>query len=195
MSADLPLIHAALDAPIVFHGGRAVSARELIATADALAARLPPVSHIVNLCENRYHFALLWTAACRRAQVTLLPPSQASGVLADLAMAYPNQHAFDDESLADLLRDLRRGNVDALLDDLPDGWRIPAERVVALTFTKCWAAEARTWSPPYPLSMSTVWRYRSLRRSWPDALFMTASRFFLRMCVPHSAPCRRLARS
>lgn len=135
MPADLPLIHAALDAPIVFHGGRAVSARELIATADALAARLPPVSHIVNLCENRYHFALLWTAACRRKQVTLLPPSQASGVLADLAMAYPNQHAFDDESLADLLRDLRRGNVDALLDDLPDGWGIPAESVVALTFT------------------------------------------------------------
>jgi acyl-coenzyme A synthetase/AMP-(fatty) acid ligase len=83
----------------------------------------------VNLCENRYHFALAWAAACLRSQVTLLPPNQARGVMDDLAATYPRQHTVDDARIAGVLESM---NVDAAssLD-----WQMPADRVVALTFT------------------------------------------------------------
>lgn len=132
MAADLPLVQvASLGSPIAFHGGRGIPAREFIATAEGLATELPDVSHIVNLCENRYRFALLWTAACLRGQITLLPPSQAPGVLADLAIAYPNQQSFDDESLAGVIGRIRLADVSALVDN----WYVPPDRIVALTFT------------------------------------------------------------
>jgi acyl-coenzyme A synthetase/AMP-(fatty) acid ligase len=132
MSADLPLLRTeSLDAPIAFHRGRAVAAREFIGIAEKFAAELPAVPHLVNLCENRFHFALAWTAACLREQLTLLPPSQAPGVLADLATAYPNQHTINDDSVTGFLDRASPRHVSAL----PDRWQIAAERIVALTFT------------------------------------------------------------
>lgn len=132
MSDELPLLQtASLDATVVFRAGRPIPAREFIGAAEALAANLPDVAHIVNLCENRFHFALLWTAACLRSQLTLLPPSQAPGVLAELAKAYPDQHTFNDEALAEVIsRTSAR-----LASGVSGRWRIPADRRVALTFT------------------------------------------------------------
>ncbi len=146
MSAALPLLQtASLDATVVFRAGRAIPASEFIGVAEALAANLPDVAHIVNLCENRFHFALLWAAACVRAKLTLLPPSQAPGVLADLATAYPDQHTFNDEALADLISRTRARSASALAER----WYIPADRVVALTFTSGSTgmpqAHAKTW--------------------------------------------------
>jgi acyl-coenzyme A synthetase/AMP-(fatty) acid ligase len=130
MPADLPLVQAdSLDAPVVFHDGRAIAAREFLQSAQALAAALADVPHVVNLCENRDHFALLWTAACIRGQLTLLPPSQAPGVLAELATTYPLQVRYDDAAVAALLAQTAHG------DDEPQVPHIPADRIVALTFT------------------------------------------------------------
>lgn len=146
MSAALPLLHtASLDATVVFRAGRAIPAHEFIGAAEAVAANLPDVAHIVNLCENRFHFALLWAAASLRSQLTLLPPSQAPGVLADLAASYPDQHTFNDEALADVISRTRARSAAAL----SDRWYIPADRVVALTFTSGSTgmpqAHAKTW--------------------------------------------------
>jgi acyl-coenzyme A synthetase/AMP-(fatty) acid ligase len=132
MPAELPLLQTSnIDAPIAFHAGRTIRAREFIAAAEALARVLPACAHVVNLCENRYHFALAWTAAALRTQLTLLPPSQASGVLADLATTYPDQHTLDDVALDTFLRSTPIPTADAL----PTEWKIPEDRVVALTFT------------------------------------------------------------
>ncbi len=132
MPDALPLLDVtSLDAPVVFYGGRAVSAREFIGLAEAVAGQLPAAAHTVNLCENRFHFALLWAAACCRGQVTLLPPSQAAGVLADLAASYPNQHVVTDEMIAQQLPTLTPRQIDAY----PETWHIPGDRIVALTFT------------------------------------------------------------
>jgi acyl-coenzyme A synthetase/AMP-(fatty) acid ligase len=130
MPADLPLVQAAsLDSPVVIHDGRAIAAGEFLQTARALAAALADAPHVVNLCENRYHFALLWVAACVRGQLTLLPPSQAPGVLAELATTYPQQQVYDDAAVEVLLRQLPRDGGG------PEMSYIPADRIVALTFT------------------------------------------------------------
>jgi acyl-coenzyme A synthetase/AMP-(fatty) acid ligase len=146
MSADLlPLLQTtSLEQPLAMYRGRMVSARQFIADAQTLAARFPVATHVVNLCENRYHFALAWAAACVRAQLTLLPPNKAAGVLEELATTYPQQHAIDDAQFAAFTHAADDG-----IDQLPAEWRIPSERVVALTFTSGSTgmpqAHAKTW--------------------------------------------------
>jgi acyl-coenzyme A synthetase/AMP-(fatty) acid ligase len=132
MPPDLPLIRtAALAAPLATYRDRTVTTGEFIGAAEAFAASLPGSQHLVNLCENRYHFAIAWTAASLRSQLTLLPPSKASGVLADLAESYPSQHTVDDDAVARFLD--TASFVSATV--LPPHWHIPGDRIVALTFT------------------------------------------------------------
>lgn len=120
-----------LDATIATYCGRRIAAREFIADAAMFAAELPDVPNIVNLCENRYHFALTWAAACLRSQLTLLPPSSAPGVLSELADRYPRQYMCTDAIVATFLANRAPESASAL----PEKWWIPADRVVALTFT------------------------------------------------------------
>ena len=146
MAERIPLLqHAPLGAPFAWYRGRIVTVRQFIADAEALATKFPYADHVVNLCENRYHFALAWAAACLRGQLTLLPPSQAAGVLEELAKSYPQQHTIDDAMLGRTF-----GHADAnTLAELPEAWHIPADRVVALTFTSGSTgmpqAHAKTW--------------------------------------------------
>jgi acyl-coenzyme A synthetase/AMP-(fatty) acid ligase len=63
--------------------------------------------------------------------VTLLPPNQARGVLDDLAAAYPHQHTVDDARIAELLEGVNA----ATTGQLTERWQVPADRIVALTFT------------------------------------------------------------
>lgn len=149
MSDDLPLLNIrTIEAPVAMYRGQWISAGRFISDAQSLAAQFPSLEYVVNLCENRYHFALAWAAACLRSQLTLLPPNQARGVLEELATTYPNQHTIDDARIESLLR------ADTLpAPALPDHWRIPAGRVVALTFTS-----GSTGMPQsHPKTWRTLW--------------------------------------
>jgi acyl-coenzyme A synthetase/AMP-(fatty) acid ligase len=133
MPAELiPLLQATtLDAPIAIYRGQMISARQFIADAHALATTLPDAEHVVNLCENRYHFALGFAAACLRQQLTLLPPSRAQGVLAELAHIYSSQHTIDDSRFGPTFKHSIARQIDKQSSD----WLLDADRVVALTFT------------------------------------------------------------
>lgn len=77
---------------LAWRGGHAISAGEFLQAAHALAKRLPPRRHMLNLCEDRYHFLLGFAAALIAKQITLLPPSSATAVVrqvyADHAQSY-----------------------------------------------------------------------------------------------------------
>lgn len=62
----------------------------------ALAARLPAHRYVINLCADRYRFAVGLAAALCRQQVSLLPPSDVAGVLEALAATYPDLYALTD---------------------------------------------------------------------------------------------------
>lgn len=131
MTSALPLLQVeSLDAPLANYRGRRIVAAEFVAQAEALAAALPARKHLVNLCENRYHFALVWAAACLREQLTLLPPSQAQGILDELKNNYPDQHTLDDDSITQFL-----SQPVAPVASLSMRWQLPGDRIVALTFT------------------------------------------------------------
>ena len=73
-----------LSAPLAWCNGSAVSAASFIAEAHALAATLPERGRAVNLCQDRYHFALGLAAALLRGHVSLMPPNALPDTLRSL---------------------------------------------------------------------------------------------------------------
>jgi acyl-coenzyme A synthetase/AMP-(fatty) acid ligase len=125
----LPLLAIdALGARIAYYDDAPVAAGQFVAHAQHLAQALPPTAYAINLAGNRYHFLLGCVAAWLRNQVTLLPPSQATGVIAELQRDHPDHHVIDDASVA---RHLSSRESAAPTHD----WQLPADRVVAIAFT------------------------------------------------------------
>ncbi len=72
----MPLLAATdLASALAWRGGAAISAGQFIAEATALAERLPASGRPLNLCQDRYHFALGLAAALLRGQTSLMPPN------------------------------------------------------------------------------------------------------------------------
>lgn len=72
----LPLLAARdLAAPLAWRHGRPVSAAQFLGDAHTLAQRLPARGQPINLCQDRYHFALGLAAALLRGQTSLMPPN------------------------------------------------------------------------------------------------------------------------
>ncbi|MDR9437178.1 MAG: AMP-binding protein [Thiohalophilus sp.] len=105
MSQQLPLTTHPPEAIIAWHHGQAISTREFLAQAQALAQRLPEASHAVNLCEDRYAFLLAFAALLIRGQVCLLPPNRATEVVHAVAMDYPGSYCLVDQPRAELALD------------------------------------------------------------------------------------------
>lgn len=71
-------------APLAWRHGVAISAAQFIGEAQALAATLPAHGRPVNLCQDRYHFALALAAALLRGQTSLMPPNALPDTLRQL---------------------------------------------------------------------------------------------------------------
>jgi acyl-coenzyme A synthetase/AMP-(fatty) acid ligase len=89
-----------LSAPLaVDASGAVVTASRFLADIQALSARLPDAGYIVNLCVDRYRFAVGFFAALLRQQITLLPSSEAAAPMAALLTAYPDIFFLSDRSI------------------------------------------------------------------------------------------------
>jgi acyl-coenzyme A synthetase/AMP-(fatty) acid ligase len=81
---------------VAWRGAQGVTQAQFLGDVRALADRLPEASHALNLCEDRYHFMTAFAAVCLRGQTNLLPPSQAAGVISEIADRYPGCYAVGD---------------------------------------------------------------------------------------------------
>lgn len=89
MSA-LPLISdRGLDDVLAWRAHGPVRVREFLAHAQALAAVLPPGGWLLNMCEDRYHFAVGFAAGLLAGKVSLQPSSQSPETLQRLAGEHP----------------------------------------------------------------------------------------------------------
>jgi acyl-coenzyme A synthetase/AMP-(fatty) acid ligase len=155
-TAGVPLVapRAAADA-FAWSGGARRSVGDFLAEVAALAERLPGRAHVVNLCIDRYRFAVAFAAALVRGQVSLLPPSRAPEFLLRLAEQYPDLCALADEAVGwcplETVRYPER--LDAAPGERPVP-ALPAAQVAAIAFTsgttgaptphiKLWGALAR----------------------------------------------------
>lgn len=128
------LSHGSLRDIVAYRGGYALSAQRFQEDAGRLAAALPERSHVVNLCKDRYYFAVGLAAALVRKQVSLLPPSTAPAMLRNLALDFPGLYALSDGPVDGV--DLETMSVCAQRSErcaaLCD---IPAEQVAVVAFT------------------------------------------------------------
>ncbi|MEO7726696.1 MAG: beta-hydroxyacyl-ACP dehydratase, partial [Burkholderiales bacterium] len=101
-----------------------------------LAALLPARRHILNLCEDRYHFAVGFCAALLQRQISLLPPNHAPDLVAQLVEHYPDVYCLTDtaEKRVALHTLFYPAPADApcVPVEVP---RIPAGQIAAIVFT------------------------------------------------------------
>ena len=97
----LPLLASTdLAAPLAWHRGQPISGGQFIAEAQALAKQLPARGRPINLCQDRYHFALGLAAAWLRGQTCLLPPNALPETLRQVPAGEPAYLLSDDDAFA-----------------------------------------------------------------------------------------------
>ena len=133
-----PLIaHTAADDIVAWRQGAAVSAGRFLHDVTRLAALMPTGSHVLNLCRDRYHFAVGLAAAIVARKVSLLPPAhtpemvrQLQHYAADVFCLYDDDHAC-----AATLPLLRYPDLSEPAGPSPAVPQIPADQLVAVVFT------------------------------------------------------------
>ncbi len=91
-----PLIGRPPDAVLFYHRSRPVTAAAFLQDALQLAEALPDAVHMVNLCRDRYAFAVAFAAALLRRQVCLLTGDHSRPGLSALAERFPGAFAAMD---------------------------------------------------------------------------------------------------
>jgi acyl-coenzyme A synthetase/AMP-(fatty) acid ligase len=95
--AAIPLIrHNDPASVFAWCAGQPVSAAHFLRDVAQLAKRLPEKRHILNLCTDRYRFAVGFAAALSRGQVSLLPPNYTADFVARLNLRYPDTYCLTD---------------------------------------------------------------------------------------------------
>lgn len=143
-----PLIaHYAPDAVVLWRGGQGVTQSRLLATAAALAQRLPhSSSHLLPLVRDRGDFLLLFVAGLMADKPCLLPPSGHEAALAALRAAHPNALVFGEQGEG-LSAAERAFNCGEWTGAAPE---IPLTQLAAIAFTSGSTGapqpQAKTWA-------------------------------------------------
>jgi acyl-coenzyme A synthetase/AMP-(fatty) acid ligase len=94
---EYPLLHACRrEASFAWRDGVAITVETFLNDVAALAALLPRRGYVVNLCRDRYRFAVGFAAALCRRQVNLLPPHDGPAMLDQLSVDYPDVYCLAD---------------------------------------------------------------------------------------------------
>lgn len=133
----LPLIaHTAPGATFAWRDGEALDAARYLADVSRLADALPARQHLLNVCADRYRFAVGLGAALVRGQVTLMPPNHTPATVAQLLDYAPDAyclHDGDDHGIA-----MPGLAVPASRPEADCAWSVPqieATQVCAVVFT------------------------------------------------------------
>ena len=135
--AGVPLIAGAeARAAVAWREGRAIDAAQFLADVAQLAALLPTCGHVLNVCADRYRFAIGLAAALLRAQVTLLPPDQTPQTVRRLREFAADAYVLADDAGAEI--DLPRIGVPAEPAPRPATFNVPSiphDQLCAIVFT------------------------------------------------------------
>lgn len=95
---SLPLLPAADSGTVqAYRNGQPVTRAEFARDVLALAPRLPNIGHALNMCADRYWFAVALFAAISRGVVSLLPNSPAAEAIASLCAGLPQVFCLGDQ--------------------------------------------------------------------------------------------------
>jgi acyl-coenzyme A synthetase/AMP-(fatty) acid ligase len=92
-----PVIAAASpDEIVAWRAGSPVRAAAFLAEVRRVADGLPPGRHVLNLCADRYRFAVALCAAIVAGKVSLLPPNHSAGLIDRLRELYDDLYVISD---------------------------------------------------------------------------------------------------
>ena len=136
MSA-IPLIrHPQPESVFAYRGGQPVTVSRFLQDVAQLAQALPEKRYILNLCTDRYHFAVGFAAALTRAQTSLLPPNYTPSFVEQLLQNYPDIYCLADGAVdlrgIEVLPYPRLQQPDGAMPAMP---AIPAQQNAAMVFT------------------------------------------------------------
>ncbi|HET7126649.1 MAG TPA: AMP-binding protein [Lysobacter sp.] len=127
---------------------------------QALASRLDASEFVVNLCEDRHRFLTGFCAAALRGKATLLPPSRAPEVVAEVRRRHPSNQVLDDAAIAAVI-----AGAPTATNAIPD---VAANALAAIGFTSGSTgvpqANPKTWGA---FATSTAQNLVALRDLWP----------------------------
>ncbi len=133
----IPLIHHRFpDQVVAYRPDETINASRFIHDVRSLAARLPDRPYVINLCGDRYRFAVGLCAALLRQQISLLPPNYTAGFIASLREEYPRMYGLIDSPMPEL--DIERVEFPILGQDEAAELVVPliaAEQTAAYVFT------------------------------------------------------------
>jgi len=134
------LSHPSATAIVAYRSGLAVTAGQFLAEAGQVAQRLPAGKHVLNVCTDRYQFAVGLAACLMSERVSLLPSTHTPQVIAQLAAFAPDAFCLTDDRRCDI--DLARVYYPDLARPTPAAAatpfevpRIAASQLAAIVFT------------------------------------------------------------
>jgi acyl-coenzyme A synthetase/AMP-(fatty) acid ligase len=81
-----------------YREGQAADIEQFLRDVRQLAALLPERRHVFNRCADRYRFAVGFSAALLRGQVSLLPPNETPALIDQLVNRYPEVYCLSDQA-------------------------------------------------------------------------------------------------
>ncbi|MDQ3027839.1 MAG: AMP-binding protein [Pseudomonadota bacterium] len=127
--------HAGADSIAAWRRGEPVTAAQFLGDVLRTASALPDARNVLNVCADRYRFAVALLAAVLRGQTTLLPPSTTPNVIRGMREFAPDVYLVSDEPQAGL--DLPHFELPAL-GAAPAPFDVPAidaAQIAACVFT------------------------------------------------------------
>jgi acyl-coenzyme A synthetase/AMP-(fatty) acid ligase len=135
--ALVPLVRGfAAGGVFAYRKGQRITVERFLRDATRLAALLPDGQYLLNLCADRYRFAVGLAAALLRGQTSLLPSNETPDLIGRLAARYPGARCLSD-------RDVGFPALETIpFPDLADGGTaappvpaVPEGQVAAIVFT------------------------------------------------------------
>ncbi len=138
----LPLIaHSDLEATLAWQGGTPISARQFLNEVTHLASQLPAGRHALNLCGDRYQFAVALAACIVSGRVSLLPSTHTPEMVRQMRRIAPDIFCITDQNAAGQ----NAAEVDLPTFRYPESWpaftsspaipHIACEQIIAQVFT------------------------------------------------------------
>lgn len=133
--------HTQAEDVVAFSQGQPLTAAHFLADVRQLAQALPPGGHVLNVCADRYRFAVGMAAALLADKVSLLPPTLTPEMVKQVRSFAPDVFCLTDQpqplalpvfSWADLMAPRSTQPATGGPYDVP---QIPASRIATIMFT------------------------------------------------------------
>jgi acyl-coenzyme A synthetase/AMP-(fatty) acid ligase len=136
MSSSPLVSHPLLDQALAWFDGERVSVSRFLADVAQVAAMLPDGDHVLNVCRDRYRFAVGLAAAMTVGKISLLPPTHTAEMVQRLKVFAPDVFCLHDNPACDIdLPRVRFPESDVHAAEVTEIPQIDDDRQIAIVFT------------------------------------------------------------